>query len=248
MASEYSDHVINMNKLEDRTLQLHIKQIAKEERTSVNILKREIDLLRHECDKTQEKLEQMRKQERQKQYEASIRHIIPEPKENMDLLGVYNTSKYLSSFYSLSMKPTRVAAAAQRHGTARQPSIRTRIVASAQARGNHYSYDNKPSVPIRRMSNRQSLITSEFKPFKPYSATEQNNFDVNSISSCDSESCMSLATIDNIPTQNTQPIRYQQPPINNCQLADRKRLIKSAPVSRFHRKVRDESWVAKYAI
>ncbi len=219
-ASEFSDHVINMNKREDRALQLHIRQITKEEKTSLRLLKREIKQLKQEHDINQEKALQTIKKQRQNKYEASMRHIIPDQKKDMDLLTVYNTSKYLS-FFNLSSQ--LFSKTTNENLTKPAKQIRTRIVTTAQPR---YQYQLSIS-PV-------CITTSSlFQPF--CKGTEMTLFDTNSISSYDSELNISIATNDsNLQLESDKKNEASaKKMLNNFQ----KRFIKSAPIDHFYRKI-----------
>jgi hypothetical protein len=92
-----------LNKVEERNLAEKIKQITKENRITVNSIKREIDVLKRAFDSNKDRIEFIKRQ-RQIIHDENLRRLIELNKTKMDMaiMNVYNTSKNLSAFYNLS--------------------------------------------------------------------------------------------------------------------------------------------------
>lgn len=153
IASEYSDRIINLNKIEQRNLEVRIKQITKETNTTLLLLKRDIEHVKHEFETNRDRIELLRKQ-RQVLYEENLRRLLEKnmiTQHDMDVLHVHNTSRNLAAFYNFTAKKQEPAEKSNKPLIRREPSRlsarnRSILQSSSKTRTIHSSY-TKSNTP-----------------------------------------------------------------------------------------------------
>ena len=160
-----------MNKVEERNLAEKIKQITKENRITVNSIKREIDVLKRAFDSNKDRIEFIKRQ-KQIIHDENLRRLIELNKTKMDMaiMNVYNTSKNLSAFYNLSAiknpVQTQQIPQQQQHQNGhlmlvkRSPSrlsARNRYLISTKARICHSAYSKTSKTDIKHSSVNTTL-------------------------------------------------------------------------------------------
>ena len=135
-----------------------IKQITKENKITVNSIKREIDILKRAFESNKDRIEFIRKQ-KQIIHDENLRRLIELNKTKMDMaiMNVYNTSKNLSAFYNLSSIKNPIQPQQnpqQQNGhlllVKRSPSrlsARNRYLINTKARICHSSYSKTSKTP-----------------------------------------------------------------------------------------------------
>jgi hypothetical protein len=175
IASEFSDRVMNLNKYEDRNLSVRIKQMSKENRVTINFIKREIDQLKRAFDTNQDRIDLIRKQ-RQMIYEENLRKLLESKNKtnDMDIMNIYDTSKNLAAFYNLSAKkqPQPEKSQQQQVLIKRNPSrlsARNKYLLNSKSRICHSSYSKSSGISEIRLANSSSTVKQRglqenFKP------------------------------------------------------------------------------------
>jgi len=158
VASEYSDHVINLNKLEDRNLDVRLTQINKEMTISLNLIKRDFNHTKRKVEENTDAMELARRRNKQ-MYDANLRKLLNKVNNGLsEETDVYNAAKY-RAFFEWASSPEsctkRISRSISRSG---QLAARLSLSASAETRRSSRKSISKLPVSLRQILNKQDTL------------------------------------------------------------------------------------------
>lgn len=159
VASEYSDHVINLNKLEDRNLEVRLTQINKEMTVSLNLIKRDYNDVKRKVDENTEAIELVRRRNKQ-MYDENLRKLLKEVNdfgEETEASKIYNAAKY-RAFFEWASSPDANRRISRNLSKSRQIAARLSLSASAESRRSSRKSITKLPASLRQILNKQDSL------------------------------------------------------------------------------------------